>query len=185
MRKTIFCPNVSLDGCADHRMAFADEELLDFFTALLSGVDAVLFGRMAYQLFESYWPTAPQDPSATRSMVAFARRINAMPKIVFSNTLEKAEWNNTRLVRGDAGEEVSRLKQQPGKDLSITGFSLASTLMQKGLIDEYWLMVQPVVWGSGKRLFEGLKDKVKLKLADTRTFKSGVVVLHYLNPNCV
>lgn len=180
MRKLILCVNVSLDGFADHTVAVhADDELHDFATDLLNTVDTVLFGRVAYQLFESYMPTAPQDPSCTRSMVAFARRINAMPKIVFSKTLEKAGWENTRLVRGDLAEEVLRLKQQPGKDLSLTGLSIASTLMKRGLIDEFWLMVQPVVCGKGKSLFEGLNDRVKLKLIGTKTFNSGVVVLHY------
>jgi dihydrofolate reductase len=180
MRTVIFSVNVSLDGCADHRVAVADDELHQFATGLLDTVDAVLFGRVTYQLFESFWPTAPEDPSLSRSVVAFARKINAMPKIVFSNTLEKAEWTHTRLVRGNAVEEVSRLKQLPGKDLSVGGLSFASALAEQGLIDEYWLMVQPVIWGSGKRLFEGLKDRLNLKLSDTKTFHSGVVVLHYL-----
>jgi dihydrofolate reductase len=173
--------NVSLDGCADHRMGIADDELHDFATEFLGRVDAALFGRVTYELMASYWPVAPGDPSATKSVIEFANRINAMPKIVFSKTLEKAEWHNTRLVREDAVEEVKRLKEEPGGDLSVGGLSLATALMGEGLIDEHWLLIHPVVWGKGKRLFEGLNVRRNLKFVDTRTFRSGVVVLHYLS----
>lgn len=174
--------NISLDGFADHTVAVAaDDELHDFFTDLLNNVDTMLFGRVTYQLMESYWPHAPQDPKATKSMIDFAHKINSMPKVVFSKTLEKAEWNNSRLVRDNVVDEVIKLKQQPGKDLSIGGLSICQNFMRHGLIDEYWLLVQPVIWGNGKRLFDGLKDRINLKLVDMKTFKSGAVALHYVN----
>jgi dihydrofolate reductase len=172
--------NVSIDGIADHNVAaFADDELHFFAIERLNEVDAVLFGRVTYQLFEEFWPIAPVDPRSTKSMVEFAHKINTMPKVVFSNTLQKVYWNNTKLVEGNAVDEVARMKRQPGKGLSVGGISLAQTLMKAGLIDEYWLMVQPVVWGRGKRLFDGLKERANLKLVDTKRFASGVVVLHY------
>ncbi len=183
MRKLIMEMNISLDGCADHTVAIADDELHDFAAQMLDSVDIELFGRVTYQLMESYWPHAHEDPQATQSMIRFARKFNAMPKIVFSQTLQKADWQNTRLVRENAVEEVARLKRQPGKDLSIGGISISQDLMRHGLIDEYWLLVQPVVWGKGTRLFDGVDTRVNLKLLETKTFKSGVVVLHYISEN--
>ncbi len=180
MRKLIFTMNVSLDGVADHNVAIADDELHDFSTDLMSTVDMILFGRVTYQLFESYWPVAHADPNVTRSMIEFADRINAIPKIVFSKTLEKATWNNTRLFKGDMVEEVLKLKQGTGVSLSIGGISLIQTCMRLKLIDEYWLLVQPVIWGKGRRLFDGTADRLDLRLIDSQSFKSGVVVLHYL-----
>jgi len=179
MRKLIFTLNISLDGVADHNVAIADDELHDFSTDLMGKADMILFGRVTYQLFESYWPVAHADPNATRSEIEFAKRINAMPKIVFSKTLEKATWNNTRLYKGDMAEEVLKLKQGTGGSLALGGISLIQTCMRLKLIDEYWLLVQPVIWGKGRRLFEGEDERLNLNLVDTQTFKSGVVVLHY------
>lgn len=179
MRKLIFTLNISLDGVADHTVAIADDELHDFSTHLLDTVDMVLFGRVTYQLFESYWPVAHADPHATRSMIEFANKINAIPKIVFSRTLEKAAWNNTRLFKGDMVKEVLKLKQGTGGSLSIGGISLIQTCMRLKLIDDYWLLVQPVIWGKGRRLFDDVDERLNLRLGDSQTFKSGVVVLHY------
>ncbi len=181
MRKLIFAINVSLDGCADHRVGFADDELHDFFTNLLDNMDILLFGRVTYQLMESYWPHAPEDPNATSSIIRFARKINAKSKIVFSKTLNKAEWTNTRLDRNDLIEEVTRLKQETGGAVLVGGISISQELMRHGLIDEFWLLVHPIIWGNGRRLFDNTAEKINLKLLDTKTFDSGVVVLHYLN----
>lgn len=173
--------NVSIDGFADHTVAVAaDDELHDFFNDLLDDVETLLFGRVTYQLMETYWPHAPEDPQASRSIIAFANKFNAMPKIVFSRTLQRADWNNTRLVRGNVAEEVIKLKQAPGKNLSIGGLSICQELMRLGLVDEYWLLVQPVIWGKGRRLFDGLNERINLRLVDTKEFASGVIVLHYL-----
>ncbi len=181
MRKLVFAINVSLDGFADHTIAdFVDDELLDFFSRLLDETDIELFGRVTYQLMESYWLNIHQDPNATRGELEFADRFNSISKIVFSKSLQKAEWNNTKLVKSDVIEEVKKLKQQHGKNISVGGIHLASTLMNAGLIDEYWILVHPVVVGSGRRLFEGIKEKIKLKLTNTQKFKSGVLALHYL-----
>ncbi len=179
MRNLFLAINVSLDGFADHTVAIADDELHEFYSGLLDNTDIALFGRVTYQLMESYWPRAHEDPQATKSMLDFAGRFNAIPKIVFSRTLQKAGWNNTRLVRDNMVEEVIRLKQQSGKDISIGGISVSRELVKRGLIDEYWLVVQPVIVGKGRRLFDGLDDRINLKLLDTKTLKSGVVALHY------
>jgi dihydrofolate reductase len=124
----------------------------------------------------SYWPT----PEALKNDPIVAGKMNQLPKIVFSKTLEKAEWNNTRLVKENFVEEISKLKQQPGKDLIIFGSSdLAVSFIQQGLIDEFQIMVNPVVLGRGKALFAGIEEQLNLKLIQTRTFRSGNVLLYY------
>lgn len=182
MRKLIFSINVSLDGFADHTVAIADDELHEFYTDQLDSIDTILFGRVTYQLFESYWPHAHEDPKSAKSIIAFANKINAMRKIVFSKTLQNVDWNNTRLVKGNMVEEVSKLKQESGKNLSVGGLNIAQTFMKLSLIDEYWFLIQPVIVGEGKRLFDGVNGRLDLKLIDTKKFNSGVVALHYL-PN--
>jgi dihydrofolate reductase len=179
MRKLIMQMNVSLDGVADHTVAIADNELHNFSAEVLRGLDLLLFGRVTYQLMEGYWPRAHEDPQATRSMKDFADKFNAMPKIVFSSTLQEAGWQNSRIVRENAVEEVNRLKRQPGKNIGIGGISISRELMKHGLIDEYLLLVHPVVWGAGRRLFDGMENRINLRLVDTRKFRSGVIVLRY------
>ena len=182
MRKLVLSINMSLDGFADHTVAVAaDDELHDFFSGLLDETDIELLGRVTYQLMESYWPNAHQDLSATKSMLAFADKYNAVSKIVFSRTLKKADRSNTSVFSDNMVHEVIRLKQQPGKNISLGGISISQEFMRRGLIDEYWLVVHPVVIGKGKRLFDGQNDRINLTLVDTNVFKSGVVVLHYLS----
>ncbi len=129
---------------------------------------------------ESYWPKAHEDPKATGGMLEFADKFNAIPKIVFSKTLTRADWNNTRLVNTDAVEEVARLKQQPGGNISLGGISFGQEFIRRGMVDEYWLVVQPVVCGSGRRLFEGRVNKLGLRMIGSEVLKSGVVALHYV-----
>jgi len=179
MRKLILAINVSLDGFADHAVFAADDELHDFFSELLDVTDIALFGRVTYQLMENYWPHAHEDPKATRGMLRFAEKFNAVPKIVFSRTLRKADWSNSRLVAENMVDEVINLKKQPGKNISLGGISTSQEFMRLGLVDEYWLAVHPVIIGQGRRLFEGVHERVNLKLMDIKTFRSGVVALHY------
>jgi dihydrofolate reductase len=179
MRKLIMQMNISIDGFADHTVAIADDELHEFASEMLDKLDIALFGRVTYQLMESYWPQAERDPNESKSVIAFARKFNAMPKIVFSKTLQNAGWNNTQLIKEDLVKEVIRLKQQPGKILSIGGLKVCRELIRHGLIDEYWLLVHPVIVGKGRRLFEGLEKAIDLKIVGVRAFKSSAVVLHY------
>jgi len=179
MRKLVYAINSTLDGFADHEAGIADDQLHDFFTAMLYSTGALLYGRVVYELMASYWPTAADNPSSTHSEIEFAKAINRIPKYVFSKTLEKVDWDNTRLVKGNAVEEVLKLKAQPGKDLFIGGLSFASTFVDLGLVDEYWFLIHPVIYIRGKPLFKDLRARVPLKLIDTQTFHSGVVVLHY------
>jgi len=139
---------------------------------MLRSVDTIVFGRVTYQHMAAYWPTAPRDE--------IADKMNNLPKIVFSRTLEKAEWTNSRLVKVDATEEITRLKHQPGKDLVILGSAtLASSFLQAGLIDEYRVILNPVLIGSGNPLFKGIKQKLRLKLRKTKLLSSGTIVLYY------
>jgi dihydrofolate reductase len=137
------------------------------------GPGGILFGRVTYQLMASYWPTATEQPIV-------ADRMNSLPKVVFSRTLDAVDWNNSQLVKDNIGVEVSKLKQQPGADLAVFGSAdLLSTLIQLNLVDEHRVMVNPVVLGRGKPLFTGLSEKLNLKLVDSRTFRSGNVLLTY------
>jgi dihydrofolate reductase len=139
-------------------------------------VDMLLFGRVTYQLMASYWPT----PAARTDDPIVAERMNNLPKIVVSRTLSKAEWQNTRLVKENAIAEISKLKQQPGKDMAIFGSSdLTVSLAEAGLIDEYRIFVNPLFLGAGKPVLHGLQDRLHLKLINTRQFNSGVVMLCY------
>lgn len=154
-----------------------DDEFNAYAIDFLDSVDTLMFGRVTYELMAGYWPT---EDAIKNDPKAVAERMNNLSKIVFSNTLEKAEWNNTRLIRKNIVEEVSRLKLEPGKNIAIFGSSdLALSLIPSGLIDEFHILVNPVVLGKGKSLFKGTKTRFKLKLLRTRTFKSGNVLLCY------
>ena len=187
MGRLILAINMSLDGFADHTLfgATADDEVHDFFSGLLDVTDIEVFGRTTYQLMEAYWPRAHEDPRATKSMLNFADRFNAIPKVVFSRTLQKAEWNNTRIATTNMVDEVAILKLRSGGSISLGGINISQQFMKLGLIDEYWLVVHPVVAGKGKRLFDSLNEKIDLKLVDTKVFGSGVVVLHYIEKKVV
>jgi dihydrofolate reductase len=183
MRRLIYGMLVSLDGfvaASDGNLDWhlIDEELHTYFNNQESAVDTWLYGRRMYELMAEFWPTADQDPSAPGYVVEFARIWRKMPKVVFSTTLGRVGWN-ARLVRNNVAEEVTRLKGQPGKDLEVGGAELASTLMRLGLIDEYRLYVQPVILGSGKRMFSVLDERINLRFVESRTFGSGVVLLRY------
>ena len=181
MRKVIFFMLTSLDGFFEgpdkninwHNI---NEEFNQFAIAQLNTVDTLLFGRVTYEGMASYWPT----PTAVENDPVVAGKMNSYPKIVFSMTLSSVQWENTRLIKENFVEEVLKLKKQPGKDLIIFGSSdLAVTFIEHGLIDEYRIMVNPVVLGGGKSLFKGLRNKLQLKLLKTKTFNSGNILLYY------
>ena len=185
MRKVILLMHVSLDGFVagpngEMDWIRTDDGIWEYVDHLTANADTNLFGRVTYQMMESYWPTAAEQPTATKHDIDHARWVNSVSKVVFSKSLEKVEWKHSRLVKENVAEEITKLKQQPGKNLIIIGSpGFASTLMNLGLIDEYWLNVNPVVLGSGNPLFKGLKDRINLKLVSTKTFSSGVVGLCY------
>jgi dihydrofolate reductase len=182
MRKLMTYNTVSLDGyfvSANGDMSWAhrqDPEWMAFVAANASGESAMMFGRVTYELMASYWPT----PQAIENLPLVARRMNDAPKVVFSRTLDKAAWNNTTLVKGDLAAEVRKLKQAPGPDIVIMGSgTLVSQLSQARLIDEYKIVLSPIALGAGRTLFEGLKDKLALKLTKSQAFSNGNVVTYY------
>jgi dihydrofolate reductase len=146
----------------------------------ITAADTLLLGRVTYESFAGAWPNVPNNPNADPAEVAYAHKLNALRKIVFSRTLENAEWNNSSLRREVVPAEIMQLKQEPGRDIIVYGSaSLVQTLTNLGLIDEYQLLLHPVVLGSGKPLFKNIEHKLNLQLAQTKTHSSGVVVLYY------
>ncbi len=181
MRNLFFFMLTSLDGYFEapgqninwHNV---DDEFNEFAIAQLHTIGLLLFGRLTYQLMASYWPSV----DARKDDPVVAGLMNSLPKIVFSTTLPGAEWENTRLVRDHAAEEVRRIKQQPGKDMAIFGSSdLAVSLTGAGLIDEYRIMLNPVALGGGKPLLQGLPEQRNFRLAGLRPFNNGNVLLTY------
>ena len=183
MGRLIYSLNVSLDGFVetlDHGLdwTLVDEELHTWFNDQARAVDAFLYGRRLYELMAAYWPTAESDPSASPSMLEFARIWRPKPKVVFSTTLETVGWNG-RVVDGDVSDELARLRQEFDGDLDVGGPTLASAFIERGLVDEYRLVVHSVILGAGTRFFPGLDRLIGLRLVDTRTFESGAVYLGY------
>ena len=183
MRNVIYAINVTLDGCCDHTKFNPDEDLHEHYTRLLrDDAGLLVYGRKTYQLMVPYWPDIAKSQSETKSDIEFAQAFDALNKIVFSRSLASAEDKNTRIVRTNLRDEVLKLKQEPGKSLLVGGVDVPSQLMGLGLIDEYRLVVSPVIAGKGRRLFEdvNLPEKRRLKLVESKTFKSGSVALRYL-----
>jgi len=178
MRKLFWQMNVTLDGFMEgpnrelnDTAQVVDEDFDRYCTEMLKSIDAILLGRRTYQLFADYWPSAT-GPDADR--------LNELPKIVFSMTMEKVEWKNSRLVKDNVAEEVGRLKQKPGKDIVLFGSAdLASTFIRLGLIDEYRIFITPVILGGGTPMFKGTKQRVVLKLLKADMWSSGIVAFYY------
>ena len=175
--------SVSLDGLVettnhDIDWVIVDEELHTFFNDQAREMGAFLFGRRMYELMTAFWPTPDAEQSNLPYIVDYANIWKDMPKIVFSKTLDKVDWNS-RLIRDVTAEEIADLKSQPGRDLSIGGPTVASTFIKLGLIDEYQLFVNPVVLGGGTPFFPALDKPINLRLIETRTFGTGVVYLRY------
>jgi dihydrofolate reductase len=182
MRPLRYSINVTLDGCCDHRAISPDEELHQYHAGNLAQADALVFGRVTYEMMEAAWRQPAQ--TGTRPdwmepwMEPFARTIDVAKKYVVSSTLEGVDWN-AELVRGDLGEAVKELKRQPGKGLLVGGVKLPQALAELGLIDEYEFVVQPRLAGHGPRLFAGLSKRIDLKLVGRREFGSGAVAMQY------
>ena len=182
MRKVIMFNLMTIDGFfegANHDISWhnVDAEFNDYaINEMFPSSDLLLFGRVTYELMAGFWPTA----EALKDDPIVAGKMNSSAKVVFSRTLNKAEWNNTRLVKDNMEEEVRKLKGQPGKDIALLGSgSIVSQLAQRGLIDEYRIMVNPIALGQGTPLFKDIKDRLDMKLLRTRTFCNGNVLLCY------
>ena len=185
MRRVVWLMHVSLDGFVagpngEIDWVKFDDALTEDVQNLVNTADTALFGRVTYQLMESYWPTAADSPTATKHDLDHSRWLNPAPKIVFSRTLRNVQWRNTRIVKDHIGEEIARLQKQPGKNLILFASpTLGSTFMNLDLIDEYFFNINPIVLGDGKRLFKDQSEKHRLKLLESKTYKNGVVSLRY------
>jgi dihydrofolate reductase len=183
MRNVIFAINITLDGCCDHTKFNPDEGMLEHYTRLLRDDAGVLvYGRKTYQLMVPYWPDIAKSQSETKADIEFAQTFVSKKKIVFSRSLASAEDGNTRIVRTNLHDEILKLKQEPGKDILVGGVDIPSQLIELGLVDEYRFVVAPVFAGAGRRLLEGvsLRERLQLKLVESKIFKSGYVALRYL-----
>jgi dihydrofolate reductase len=183
MRKLIYAINLTIDGCCDHTKMIPEVEMFEFHTNLVRNADLFVYGRKTYQLMVPYWPDIAKNPAGeTKADFEFAQAFDSNKIIVFSKTLEKAEGKNTEIVRTSLKDKILELKEEQGKYILTGGAAIPSQLIQLGLVDEYHIVVHPVFAGEGKRLFEGisLQEKLKLKLVESKTFKSGSVALHYV-----
>lgn len=176
MRKVVAALFVSLDGVTESpdkwQFEHFDDDMMADMSSQIAAQDAVLLGRVTYQEWASYWPTSTDEP--------FASYINSTPKYVVSTSLNKVEWQNSTLIKGNVAEGIARLKRQPGKNIGVAGSpTLVESLLQNDLLDELKLMVHPVVAGSGKRLFKDGRALKRLKLVDSKTTGTGVSILTY------
>lgn len=183
----IYGINLSADGCCDHTRFGSNgdpdyfEEIHEYFTDLMRDVDLIVYGRKTYELMVPYWPEVAQKQSGTKTENEFARTFAAIDKVVFSRSLDSAD-GNTRIVRTDLRDEIIKLKQQPGKKISIGGVSLPAQLIALDLVDEFCFVVHPVMVGEGRRLLDGtdLQKQLNLRLVASKILKSGCAALHYL-----
>ncbi len=182
MRNVIYAINLTLDGCCDHTKFNPADDLLEHYTHLLRDVDLFVYGRKTYQLMVPYWPDVAKSQSDTKADIEFAQAFVSKKKVVFSRSLASAEDENTRIVRTNLHDEILKLKQEPGKDILVGGVDIPSQLIELGLVDEYRFVVAPIIVGEGRRLLEGvsLRERLRLKLVESKVFKSGWVALRYL-----
>jgi dihydrofolate reductase len=181
MRKVIYGINLTADGCCDHTKVIGSEAIHEYFTDLMHDIDLIVYGRKTYELMVPYWPEVAKNQSGTKTENEFARVFTAIDKVVFSRSLNRAE-GNTRIVRGNLRDEFLKLKEEPGKNISIGGVDLPGQLIALGLVDEFYFVIHPVIAGEGRRLFEDtvLQESLSLKLVSSKTIQPGFVALHYL-----
>ncbi|MEP6950264.1 MAG: dihydrofolate reductase family protein [Ginsengibacter sp.] len=185
MRKLILIVHTSLDGFVagpkgELNGFDAGEENLEFVCRLTEEADAALFGRVSYQLLDEYWPTAKDLPNATRNQIAYSNWYNAAAKIIISRTMAGSALNNTTIIGENISNEIIKIKQQAGKNILIFGSPATSqSLIQPGLVNSYWIFINPIIFGQGIPLFAGSNDKIKLKLLTTKQFSNGEIALNY------
>ncbi len=179
MRKLIAAINITLDGFCDHTAVSADEETHQHYTDLIRSADTIVYGRITYQLMESYWPEIVRNPTGEKSTDDFAVAIDQIYKVVFSRTLKKLEWDNARIASKSIKEELIALKNETGGDILAGSPSLIIAAMNLRLVDELQLLVHPVIVGKGLALFQHIQDRVDLQLMKTKTFNCGAVLFYY------
>ncbi|MBO9619431.1 MAG: dihydrofolate reductase family protein [Niabella sp.] len=178
MRKVIAAINMTLDGFCDHTAGIPDEALHQHYADLLNDAGIILYGRITYQLME-YWPPVLKNPTGNKAIDAFAVAIDRIPKIVFSHTLKRVDWESARIATGKPEEEIAALKRETGGDILVGSPGLITALTKLNLIDEYQLCVHPVIAGKGLPLFRNITEKITLNLINTKRFDFGGVILYY------
>jgi dihydrofolate reductase len=181
MRKLIYAINFTLDGCCDHTKFVPDEEVFDYYIRLVREADLFVYGRKTYQLMVPYWPDVAKDESASKADRDFGEAFDSKNKVVFSRSLESAD-KKTKIVRTNLKDEILKLKQEPGKYILTGGVDIPSQLIALGLVDEFRFLFMPVLAGEGRRLMEdvSLPEKFRLKLVESKIYKSGSVLLRYV-----
>lgn len=186
MRHLIFFMHTSLDGFVagpngEMNWIKVDDEIFDFVGTMTDQSDTALYGRVTYEMMEGYWPTAGDAPDASKHDKEHSAWYNKVPKVVLSRTLEESGLNNTMVIKDNLSSRINEIKNREGENIIIFGSPGASqSLMAEGLVDEFWLFVNPVLLGEGKPLFKDIHGTVQLELKESRTFKCGVIALHYL-----
>jgi dihydrofolate reductase len=183
MRKLIFGINLTLDGCCDHTKGKPNDEVHEYYAQLMRDADTLLYGRKTYELMIPFWPDVAKNQSGpTKAMNDFADAFASIDNIVVcSRSLEKVEGKNTSIIRGNLKEEILKLKQQPGGNISTGGVDIPSQLIALGLVDEFHIVVHPIVAGAGRRFLDdtSLQESLELKLVESKVFDSGHVALRY------
>jgi dihydrofolate reductase len=185
MRNLIFFMHTSLDGFVaglngEMNWIKVDDEMFDFVGTMTAQADAALYGRVTYEMMQSYWPTAGEKPNATKHDIEHSAWYNKVSKIVLSKTMHQTGLQNTKIISDHLSDNINQLKQQEGKNILIFGSPRASqSLLNEGLIDEFWLFVNPIILGAGMPLFKNITGTTKLKLIESKTFACGVIALHY------
>jgi len=185
MRRLVLFMHISLDGFVagpneEMDWIHVDDEMFEYAGKQTDMADAALYGRVTYQMMESYWPTAADQPNATKHDIQHSKWYNNVTKIVVSKTLSQNNLVNTKIISGSIADEIKKIKQQPGKNIIMFGSpSVVHVLMHDNLIDDYWLFINPLLLRTGIPLFKNIKDRINLKLLENKVFDSGVIVLHY------
>jgi dihydrofolate reductase len=185
MRNLIFFMHTSLDGFVagpNGEMGWinVDDEIFDFVATMTDKADAALYGRVTYEMMQSYWPTAGEDPNASKHDKEHSAWYNKVPKIVLSKTISEKGLDKTTVISGHLTDNINKIKKQDGKNILIFGSPTAShSLLSHGLIDEFWLFINPVLLGQGIPLFKEVTEMIKLKFSGSKTFSCGVIALHY------
>jgi dihydrofolate reductase len=185
MRNLIFFMHTSLDGFVagpggEMNWIKVDDEIFDFVGTMTDEADTALYGRVTYEMMQGYWPTAGDEPDASKHDKEHSAWYNRVSKVVLSKTLSEAGLHNTKVISDELSENINKIKQQDGKNILIFGSPRAShSLLNEGLIDEFWLFVNPIILGQGLPLFKDVPGTIKLKLAGSKAFASGVIALHY------
>ena len=189
MRNLIFFMHTSLDGFVagpngEMNWITLDEALFDFVGTMTDKADAALYGRVTYEMMQAYWPKAGEKPNASKHDKEHSAWYNKVSKIVLSKTLSEKKLNNTTVISDNLAENINKIKNQPGKNILIFGSPRAShSLLSLGLIDEFWLFVNPILLGKGMPLFKNVTERTKLKFIESKTFACGVIALHYKTKN--